>query len=167
MRVFEVTVVHPDEMVARGSAIRGDEERRARENSSEMAVYWIPADPMPGILTRVREKAQKRYECDEEPSLLLSAAIAKPGAVSATMVLPFDYLSALNREARPILELSGFGRAYLHLHFGHAVWLWERGSPWRTLREPELMDGAREVLKQLRAQTGGAGLLPGTKVQGR
>jgi hypothetical protein len=75
---FEVTVVHPDEAAARGSAIRGDEERRAMENSSEMVVYWIPADPMPGILARAREKTQKRYECDGDPSLLLAAAIASP-----------------------------------------------------------------------------------------
>jgi hypothetical protein len=83
------------------------------------------------------------------------------------MILPFDYLPALNREVSPILELSGFGRAYLHLHFAHAVWLWERGSPWRMLREAKIMDGGRDVLEQLRAQTGGGGLLAGTKVQGR
>ena len=172
---FEVTQIHPDEILGRGSAARSLEERQARRDPLAANSSWVRTDAMPAILQRINEKVEKSdgyvVAPNEPVSLLLVGSLPKSGAVVSTFTCwQFLSIDQLNNESNEILKKSHFRHAYLHLLIGNGLWVWDRTTGWSVLRRPD--DSSHESWQMLAMLKSGdelrrTGLLPGTQIIGR
>jgi hypothetical protein len=136
---IELTEFHPDEeQNVPGSRLRAEGEKIARNSTERVFAQWAPADPMPGLLARLRAKIDVAAAYDDkfydELWLLVSAQVPKCGAVAATYAfVPFIDVPGLNQSTDELLRKSVFSAAYLHLLFSRLVYAWTPTEQWHQI----------------------------------
>jgi len=94
----EATDYHGDEANHGGSALRKQEEKRAAAGQDTGS--YVPLDPTPGLVKRIKEKVCKSYDLSkvEKAWLVIFASIPQIGAFTSTFLptpaLDCDKLSA-------------------------------------------------------------------------
>jgi hypothetical protein len=136
----EVTVFHADEGLGRGgSVLRATEEKTARQSGGGPYLVWGIVDPVPGLITRIRDKVTVVTAYDRrrftELRLLIVAQFPKPGAAAST----FGLSAALNERSlsqhlHELLSGSAFDQAYLHLSLEQTIYAWTRSEGWRLVK---------------------------------
>ena len=96
---------------------------------------WGVADPLPGIVARIRDKIERATKYDasrySELWLLISSQVPMPGALAATFVFePFVNVSRLNEATHGLLTVSPFAAGHLHLAMTRVVFSWSREKQW-------------------------------------
>ena len=126
----EVTVFHADEGPGRGgSVLRATEEKTARQAGDGPYGLWDVVDPLPGLITRIRDKVTTAEGYDRsrfaELWLLIVAQLPKPGAVASTFALSAALNApSLNGHLHELLSGSSFAKAYLHFSLAHTLHSW-------------------------------------------
>jgi len=81
-----LSAAHADESPrVKGSALRRENEKQAKSVEG----YWVPANPTPPLLARMRAKdaAARTFDWDSELWLLITTQHPDPGAIAATLLV--------------------------------------------------------------------------------
>ena len=142
---IEETKFHSDEQPGTsGSSLRADEVKKEKQVEGRLYFMWGVADPIPGILARIKDKIERATKCDasqySELWLLISSQLPIPGAVTATFVFPpFVNVSWLNETTHGPLTASPFSAAHLHLTMTHGLFSWSREKQWYCNKTDDLV----------------------------
>ena len=137
---IEVTVFHGDEgLGCGGSVLRANEEKAARRPGGGASGGWVPADPLPSLTARIRDKVSSAEGHDRreftELWLLIVAQLPKFGAVASTFALSAALnVPSLNQQLHNLLAGSAFDQAYLHLSLEQAIYVWNRSGRWLLVK---------------------------------
>lgn len=137
---IEVTQFHADEQPdARGSGLREEEERNARNAPGRAQSHFVRTNPLPALAGRIREKIATCAKYDhsryEELWLLVSSQVPSPGSLAATFAIPLCIAVArLNEATHKKLAQSVFSAVHFHLMGNHYVFSWCRKAGWCQAR---------------------------------
>jgi hypothetical protein len=135
----EVTVFHADEELGRrGSVLRATEEKAAKQAGGDPYLMWGVIDPLPGLITRIKDKVTIAENYDrsrfDDLWLLIVGQFPKPGAVGSTFALSAALNApSLNRYLHELLSKSPFARVYFHLSIEQTIYVWTPSEGWRLL----------------------------------
>ena len=133
---IEETKFHGDEQPGvPGSPLRAAEAQLAKQANGHPYSMWAVADPIPGIVARIKDKIERaaKYDADQysELWLLISSQLPMLGAVASTFVAPaFVDVSRLNDSTHGLLSASPFSAVHLHLAMTHGLFSWSREQQW-------------------------------------
>jgi len=138
---IETTDYHGDETTHGGSAIRRHEQNDAA--AGRIRTYAVPADPLHGLVRRIRAKVSKQYDVSaaDEAWLAIFAGVPQSGGAAATfLVTTFLNCQQLTSHTAPLLETSVFGRSYILCELTETgqpkLYAWEKGHAWNDVRLP-------------------------------
>ena len=137
---IEVTQFHADEnQSVNGSALRAEEVKKAKDSGGGSYLQWGVANPMPGLVTRIKDKilAASAYnkEFYDNLWLLISSQLPKAGALGSTFVFaPLINVIDLNNATHMQLCGSSFSAAHLHLIMNQSVYSWSRSEQWHVTK---------------------------------
>jgi hypothetical protein len=127
----------------RGSLLRAEETAKSARAPNGVYGMFGKLDYRPALTLRIDEKIAKAATHDNrrivgETWLVISASIAKPGAVAATSIAR-DIVreSDLNAISHTKLAASDFDRAFLLLHMSNSAFGWDAEGGWRLLADPD------------------------------
>jgi hypothetical protein len=133
-------VFHADEGPGHGgSVLRATEEKTAKQADGRAYAMAGIVDPLPGLVTRVRDKVTIAEDYDRsrctELWLLIVGQLPRPGAVASTFALSAALNAAsLNQHLHELLSGSRFARAYVHLSLEQTIYAWSPSEGWWLLR---------------------------------
>lgn len=138
---IEVTQFHADErtkLQRGGSPARAIETKLARAKPGRAYHMWISVDPIPGLISRIKDKIKLAQDYDrtefDELWLLITGGLPKLGAVASTVALPFLVdLKKLEAATNSSLASSLYDLAYIHTHLPAGLFCWSRTTGWRQL----------------------------------
>jgi hypothetical protein len=138
---IETTDFHGDETNRGGSTTRRDEQLDAV--AGRLRAYAVPADPLNGLLYRIRAKVSKQYELSvaDEVWLAIFAGVPQTGATAATsLVTKFLNCQQLTIHTAGLLETSVFRRCYIFCELTEAgqpkLYSWEKAQAWTEVKLP-------------------------------
>lgn len=140
---IEVTQFHADEQPdVPGSSLRAAEKKKAKDAGGRPYFQWGVANPLPGLVARIKDKIAIVAAYDEtryaELWLLISSQLPKMGALAATYAVPgFIDIPQLNQDTHAALSRSSFAAVHLHLMLSHAVYSWTRAEQWHVKQVQE------------------------------
>ena len=136
---IETTDYHGGERTRGGSLVRRQEEQDFAAN--QLRAYWLPADPLKGLVARIRAKVSKHYDVSatDEVWLAIFAGLPQPGATAATFLLKtFLNCPKLTDHTASLLEASIFSRSYIlcgHTEAGQPkLYVWKKYEIWTEVK---------------------------------
>jgi hypothetical protein len=131
---IEVTQFHADEQ----SGVRGSALRKVKDSSGQ----WVPANPLPGLVARIKKKISDAVSYDktgyDQLWLLISSQLPKEDALAATFAFaPFVDVTKLNAATHMQLCRSSFSTAHFHLMMSHEVYSRSPSEQWRVTKPPD------------------------------
>jgi len=149
---IEVTEYHADEgSGGKGSALRAEEEKKARQSNGDGYTMWGKTEPWSGLGFRLEEKTKLAETYDIKPYdelwLLIVAQLPKLGGIAATYAI-YDVMkiSDMNCYYHEQLCQSKYHAVFFHLIVDGVIYKWTPGERWTVLRSPHKQPSAGREL---------------------
>jgi hypothetical protein len=135
---FQVSDFHSDEgtdLARKGSALRRQESKKTKDGLP--TTMFVNADPIPGLVRRIEDKAKKRWSKRDFPEtiLLIAASIPERSGVASTFIWdPKVDLNKLRANLSPILGCCDYSTVFLYNMMQSRVYRWTRQTEWECVR---------------------------------